>query len=469
MKTFQYDLVVVGAGSGGYAAARTARDLGATVAVVDRGPLGGLCILRGCMPSKTLLASSSLAQDVREARELGIDAGQPRVDMAFMQARKREIIKGFTDYRVSGINSFPTFEGQARFLSPTTLAVGDDVVLEGKNFVVGTGSAIAPAVVPGLSEAGFIDSDVALELETLPKSMIVLGGGYVAAELGQYFARLGVETTLLIRAQHLLSGEDKDVGDALTLYFRAEGIRVEALALLSRVEKRGDKKVVFYVQDGREKSVEADEIFYALGRLPNVEGLDLEKAGVKYHAMTGIEIGSDMRTSNPHVFAVGDVTGQFPLVHVAIYQGEIAARNAVSGGAEKADYSLQKTHTIFTEPQVAIAGETEKELQRSETPYLTSSYLFSEHGKAISIGKTKGFVKLMASPRDGKLLGGAIVGAEASDLIHEIILALYYGGTVYDLLKIPHLHPTLAEIVTYPAEDIAEQIAEGKPKIAAVV
>jgi pyruvate/2-oxoglutarate dehydrogenase complex dihydrolipoamide dehydrogenase (E3) component len=469
VKSLNYDLVVVGAGSGGYAAARTARELGASVAMVDRGPLGGLCILRGCMPSKTLLASSSRAQDVREGSELGIDAGKPKVDLAHIQARKDEIIKGFTDYRVGGILSFPTFKGDARFLGPTTLAVGDETVLEGKNFVIGTGSSIAPAVVPGLEEAGFIDSDAALELSVLPKTMIVLGGGFVAAELGQYFARLGVQVTMIIRARHLFSAEDKDVGDAVTLYFRGEGIRIESSAQLSRVEKRGTKKVVHYVQDDQNKSVEADEIFYALGRLPNVGGLDLEKAGVQYHAVTGIETGDDIRTSNPHVFAVGDVTGCFALVHVAIYQGEIAARNAVTGGSEKADYSLQKAHSIFTDPQVAIAGATEKELQAAKTPYLVSSYLFSDHGKAIAIGKTKGFVKLMASPGDGKLLGGAIVGPEASDLIHEIIATLFYGGTVYDLMKIPHLHPTLAEIVTYPAEDLAAQIAQGPPQIAAAV
>jgi pyruvate/2-oxoglutarate dehydrogenase complex dihydrolipoamide dehydrogenase (E3) component len=469
VKTLKYDLVVVGAGSGGYAAARTARDLGATVAMVDHGPLGGLCILRGCMPSKTLIASSNVAQDVRDGGELGIHTGAPHIDLAQIQERKRGIIKGFTDYRVGGIQSFPTFNGDARFLSPTTLAVGDEVVLEGKNFVIGTGSSIAPAIVPGLEETGFIDSDEALELAVLPKSMVVLGGGYVAAELGQYFARLGVDVTMIIRARHLFSGEDKDVGDAITLYFRSEGIKVETSAQLSRVERRGAKKVVYYSHEGQNKSVEADEIFYALGRLPNVAGLDLEKAEVTYHAVSGIEIGEDIRTSNPHIFAVGDVTGRFPLVHVAIYQGEIAARNAVTGGSEKADYSLQKTHTIFTEPQVAIAGESEKELTAAGIPYLVSSYLFSDHGKAIAIGKTKGFVKLMASPVDGKLLGGAIVGPEASDLIHEILVALFYGGTVYDLMKIPHLHPTLAEIITYPAEDIAAQIAQGAPQIAAAV
>ena len=167
---------------------------------------------------------------------------------------------------------------------------------------------------------------------------------------------------------------------------------------------------------------------------------------------------------------LGDATGQYPVAHVATYQGEIAARNAITGGNEQADYSLQKTHTIFTDPQVAIAGRTEKELQAAGVPYLSGSYLFSEHGKAIAIAKTKGFVKMMASPVDGKILGAAIVGPEASDLIHEVIVALYFGATVHELLKIPHLHPTLAEILTYPAEDIALQIAaRGMPVEAASV
>ena len=235
----RYDLVVVGAGSGGYAAARTARDLGASVALVDHGPLGGLCILRGCMPSKTLIASSDLAQEIRESGALGIRAGDLQVDFAAVMARKREIIAGFADYRVQALHSFPLFEGLARFVGPDTLQVGDDTLLQGRHFVIATGSVVAPPAVPGLAEAGYIDSDAALDLEHLPASLAVLGGGYVAAELGQFFSRLGVPTTMLIRGKHLLSREDKDVGDSLTFYFRQEGIRVESGAQLTRVERRG--------------------------------------------------------------------------------------------------------------------------------------------------------------------------------------------------------------------------------------
>jgi len=459
VKTIGYDLVVIGAGSGGYAAARTARDLGASVALVDHGPLGGLCILRGCMPSKVLIASSDRAVDVRESGHLGVHTGPAQFDLKAIFERKRHIIAGFADYRIDQINTFPLYSGLASFESPRRLRVGDDVVLEGKSFVIATGSVVAPPALPGLVEAGYIDSDAVLEAEALPGSIVVLGGGYVGAELGQFLARMGVKTTFLIRAKHLLSGEDDDVGDALTLYFRDEGIDMVTSVQLSHVETAGGKKIVHYLLEGERRSIAADEIFYALGRVPNIAGMDLERAGVRCHHITGIEVAPDMRTCVPNIFAVGDVTGQHPLVHVAIYQGEIAARNAITGSSEVADYSLQRSHTIFTDPQIAVSGRTEKELLAAGVPYLSGAYLFSEHGKAVATDKTKGFVKMLASPLDGKILGAAIVGAHASDLIHEVIVAMYYDGTVAEFIKIPHLHPTMAEILTYPAEDIANQLA----------
>ncbi|HEY0798874.1 MAG TPA: FAD-dependent oxidoreductase [Candidatus Baltobacteraceae bacterium] len=469
MKRFRYDLVVVGAGSGGYAAARTARDAGASVALVDHGPLGGLCILRGCMPSKTLLATSDTADEIRHAAILGIQAGEPRIDLDAVMRRKAQIIGGFAAYRAESLRSFPLYEGRARFANAHELQVGDDVLLSADSFVIATGSVVAPPVLPGLQEVGFIDSDEALVVGHLPKSLVVLGGGYVATELGQFFARVGVPTTMLIRGARLLSSEDDDVGDALTFYFRDEGITIESGVQLVRAERDGDEKAIVFLQDGVERRVRAQEIFSALGRVPNVASLGLEQAGVEYHLMTGIAVGPDLRTNVSNIFAVGDVTGVFPLVHVAIYQGEVAARNATAGTAERADYSLQKAHTIFTDPQVAVVGESEKSLRRAEQPYLTASYLFSEHGKAISIGKTKGFVKMLAAPGDGRILGAAVVGPEASDLIHELIVAMHYHATVREFAGIPHLHPTLAEIWTYPAEDIVAQMSAVIPSVAAVV
>ncbi|MGH7729418.1 MAG: dihydrolipoyl dehydrogenase family protein, partial [Vulcanimicrobiaceae bacterium] len=448
--------------------ARTARALGARVAFTDPGPLGGLCILRGCMPSKTVIASSDRAQAVREAARLGIASSPPRADLPFIHARKQRIIGGFAAHRVDELQTFDIFQGAAHFESPRRLRVGEQV-LEAPAFVVATGSVTAPAVLPGLAQTGYLDSDAVLELDALPESVIVLGGGYVACELGQYLHRLGARTTMLMRAPHVLSGEDDDVGDALTAALRADGLDVRTGIRFERAERGKGGKAVVYVRNGALERLEADELFFALGRVPNVAGLALEAAGVRYHAMTGIEVGPDLRSSQPAIFAVGDVTGEFPLVHVAIYQGAIAARNAILGTSERADYTLQQSHAVFTDPQVAIAGATEKQLARDGIDYRAASYPFSEHGKAIAIDRTAGFVKLLASPADGRILGAAVVGAEGSDLIHEAIVAINYRATVGEFAKIPHLHPTLAEIWTYPAEELAERLGESAAPAAAAM
>lgn len=454
----RHDLVVIGAGSAGYAAARTARDFGCNVALVDTGPLGGLCILRGCMPSKALLASSDALADAREADALGINVEKVDLDMPFIAARKRMLVKEFADYRTAGIEEFPLYLGAARFLSPTEILVGESTQVQAEKFIVATGSAVTPALLPGLEETGFVDSDAVLELESIPGSVIVLGGGYTACELGQFLARMGAQTTMLIRSGHLLTSSDDDIGNALSAYFAEDGIAIEKHTMLTGAHRNNGKKAIRYVAHGAEREVEGDEIFYALGRAPMVGGLALENAGVAYSARGGIVVDATLRTTNPKIYAVGDVTGEYMLVHVAIYQGEVAARNACLDGSETATYRLVGAHTIFTDPQVAVVGMTEKDLQRESMPYVSGRYDFAEHGKAQCLAKTKGFVKMMADARTGVILGAAVIGPQASELIHEVIVAMSFGASVDQFMRIPHLHPTLAEIWTYPAETCAAQL-----------
>jgi len=458
MQTHDYDLVVLGAGSGGYAAARTARALGASVALVDHGPLGGLCILRGCMPSKAFLASSDMLHDVREAHALGIRIeGDVGADMPFIARRKRELVKEFADYRIAGIEDFPLHVGHAHFISDSAVQVGDDAILRARSFIVATGSVVTPPEIPGLEEAGYIDSDGVLELEAIPGSVAVLGGGYTACELGQFLARMGARTTIMFRGAHLLSHADDDIGEALTGYFRQDGIHIVDRATFTRVERRGKHKVVHYVAGGERLEVTVEEIFYAFGRIPNVQGLGLETAGVEFDRKHGVTVDAALRTNRPHIYAIGDATSDFQLVHIAIYQGEVAARNAVTGTNEEADYRIMNAHTIFSDPQVAAVGMSEKELKAAGIEYLFGRYDFAEHGKAMTLNKTRGFVKMMARPVTGEILGAAIIGPQASELIHEVIVAMNYRATVGDFMRIPHLHPTLAEIWTYPAEECAAQ------------
>lgn len=452
----QFDFCVLGAGSAGYAAATTARDLGKSVALVDwTGPLAGLCILRGCMPSKTLLRSAEVAHLVKTAPDVGIEPDGERVNFRSVMERKRRIIKDFADYRVGGIETFPLFRGEPRFASPSELSVNGDLIRADK-FLISTGSVINVPEIPGLGEAGYITSDDVLELDALPASVLVLGGGASACELAQYFSRLGVRTTMLQRSAHLMSGDDPDVGECIARCFEGEGIHVHTGTTAVRVERDGRRKRVIARSGRAEKAYEGDEIFLALGRVGHVRGFGFDAAGVECDS-AGVRVDEYLRTTNPNIYAAGDVTGIWEIVHVAVYQGQLAARNAFSATAEAADYSLQSARALFTDPQVGIAGLSERDCRERGMEYHKATYPFDDLGKAISTNQTKGFVKMLAAP-DGQILGVTIVGPEASDLIHEAIALLYFRANVRDVVKMPHLHPTLAEIMTYPAEELCERL-----------
>ena len=453
-----FDFVVIGGGSAGYAAARTAADLSARVAIVDRGPLGGLCILRGCMPTKAMLRSSDIMSLMRRAREFGLGASHLKANLAAINDRKNALVKEFAEYRVSQLKNprFTLIRGKARFLDPHRIRVGSKTIT-GDRFLISTGSVPSHIPIPGLREVGYLTSDEALNLRTLPKSMIALGGGPVATELAQFFCRLGTRVTLIQRSGHILSGSDGDLARPVEARFREDGMRVFTGTQLKRFSRKGDRILAHFLHDGKRKTASGEVVFQALGRVPNTAGLDLEKAGVAVENRH-LPVDDHMRTSVPHIYAAGDCVGQYEVVHIAIQQGEVAGHNAVKGTRKKTIGYRLKTEVAFTDPQVASVGLTEKECQEDQIPYKVATYPFDDHGKSLVMGETHGFVKLLCHPETGELLGGHIVGPEASDLIHELIAIMYYRGTVHDLAQIPHYHPTLAEILTYPAEELSEEI-----------
>lgn len=452
-----YDFCVVGAGSAGYAGATIARTLGKSVAIVEStAPLAGLCILRGCMPSKTLLRSAEVAHIVTEAPKFGIETGAAVANVAAIMARKRSIIKGFADYRIDGIEKFPVLRGTISFDGPDRLTV-DGKIVRAEKFLVATGSVINVPEIPGLSETGYVTSDDVLEMDSLPRSVIVLGAGPTACELAQYLVRLGVSVTMLQRSLSILSGEDPEVGFELRTAFVDEGMEIRTGVKLVGVSVSAGLKRVQFENEGEAGMVEADEIFVALGRRANVEGLNLEAAGIEYDHR-GIHVDAHLRTSNPIVFAAGDVTkNSTQLVHLAVNEGQTAARNALEDAGLSIDYDLHGARAVFTDPQVAIAGLTERECKQRGLAHSVARFPFDDLGKAIAIGETRGFVKMIAAP-DGLVLGVAIVGADASDFIHESIALLYFRANVRDVMSMPHLHPTLAEILTYPAEELCERL-----------
>lgn len=452
-----YDIIVIGGGSAGYAAARTAQTHGARVAVIDSGPLGGLCILRGCMPTKTILRSSDVLSLMRRAREFGLLPVQPKANLADIIERKNRLIAEFARYRIEQLKNsrFILYEEHASFISPQEIRVGNRT-LTARNFIIATGSVPAEYPIPGLKEAGYITSDDALELREIPESMIALGGGPVAVELAQFFQRIGTQVTLIQRSSHILSKGDEDLARPVEARFREEGMSVCTGTQLRKFTHSGNQKTAHFIHAGQEKTVSAEIVLQAMGRVPNIGGLNLDVAGVRTEKGR-ITVDSEMRTIQPHIFAVGDVNGLYEVVHVAIQQGEVAGYNATHADARRMDDRL-KTSVVFTDPQVAEVGVGEKECKVRNIPYLVASYPFNDHGKSLCMGETHGHVKLLCAPDTGEILGGHIVGPEASELIHQIIAVMHFRGTVHDMLRMPYYHPTLSEILSYPAEELAKKL-----------
>jgi len=469
MNTKSYDFIVIGGGSAGYAAANSATAHGLRCAVVDGSEhLGGLCILRGCMPSKILIESANRFRTLLRADEFGLRTDNPRVVMKEIRARKEKLIEEFADYRRQQLEDgpFDLIRGNASFTSPQQLTVqpldgSKPFPLEFKSALIATGSTPNAPNLPGLHETGFINSDDALLADHLPASIIVLGGGAIALELAHYYAGLGSETSIIQRSSRIARDFDPDISEVVTEAFRQRQIGVHTDTQIQQIGKTGDKNHVTFNHQGQSHTLHAEQLLCALGRKPNTAKLNLEAAGVH---TTKLRIDTDpmQRTNQPHIFAAGDVCGPYEVVHLAITQGETAAHNAAvalgkapARSARTMDYR-NKLFAMFTDPEAATVGLTEKEAKEQKLDFATASHPFADHGKSMLMGETHGFVKLIAERQSGTLLGASVVGPHASELIHEITVAISFGASASQLATIPHYHPTLSEIWTYPAEELTE-------------
>jgi len=469
---YDFDVAVIGGGSGGYAAARSAVAAGRKTVVIEGGrEVGGLCILRGCMPTKALLYAAEVKHLAEHAATWGLRAGKVSFDFTQVMARKAEQIKDFAGFREQQLNAgkFKFIRAQARFLDAHTVALANlaaagppapkpgGKLLTAKHFIIATGSTVSPSPLPQLDDVGYLTSDDAVALKRLPRSLIILGGGAIACEFAQIFVRFGVQVTLIQRSERLLKEFDADAGAVVATVFRREGMQVFTGTQLVAAVRRGKLKTVSFQHQGQRQTVAAEEILFALGRMPNTASLGLEYAGVT--TKHGRVVTNDrMQTSTPHIFAAGDCTGPHEIVHIAIQQGEAAVQNLVHPREpRRMDYRLLLS-VVFTDPQVACVGLTEQAATARGIKFLAASYPFNDHGKSLLMEAKDGFVKLLANPKTGEIIGGACVGPAGGELIHEIVTAMAKRMTVHELAAVPHYHPTLAEIWTYPAEELAEKI-----------
>jgi len=458
----KYDFVVIGGGSAGFNAAKVAAALGLKTAVIDGArQLGGLCILRGCMPSKTLIYAAEVLHLAQNGKTFGLRIPTARADMKAMHARKKRIIGDFAHHRVQALESgkFDLIRAQARFIDPHTLELSDGRRVRARRFLISTGSRASLPPVPGLGGLKAWTSDDVLELDFVPKSVIVLGGGVVACELAQFLRRIGTRVMLVQRGRNILRDHSEDASSVIQKAFVDEGIELFAGTSILRVarDKRGAS--VDFLHDGRKVTRRAAHLFNALGREANTSQLNLGAAGVRTRPNGQVISDRWQQTSVPHIYAAGDCAGPVEIVHVAIQQGELAARRAAGvRGLKPIDYGLL-LNVVFTDPQLATIGRLERDLTAQGRPFLTASYPFDDHGKSILMEALRGYVKVIAEPKRGRILGAEVVGPDAGDLIHCFSAPLAMRATVFDMLRAPWYHPTLAEIFTYPLEEIASAVS----------
>jgi pyruvate/2-oxoglutarate dehydrogenase complex dihydrolipoamide dehydrogenase (E3) component len=432
------------------------------VAIVDNSAeLGGLCILRGCMPSKTLIYSGEVMHLAKEGKLFGLDIPSVKADMPGLHARKVRMIDDFKSYRQEQLASdrFTLFRERGRFTGPSTFKLEDSgTELTADAFSVATGSVVNYPAIPGLDLEGIWTSDEVLDLDFLPESVIVLGGGVVACELAQFLNRMGSTVTQIQRSPHILKEESTEAAEVIMQVFRNEGIELfTGTHTFKHILKKGDHFEVQFTNHTGERTVRAPYVVNALGRRPSIDGLGLTEAGVTLNPDGKIRVNDMQQTENPRIYAAGDVCGPFEIVHLAIMQGETAARHATGQPAEPVNFDTRSS-VVFTDPQVASAGIPLREARERGMDVVVADYPFDDHGKSILMEAKAGFVRVWADRASGRVIGADCVGKDGGELIHAMAVAVSLKATAADLLKVHWYHPTLSEIWSYPLEDIVEEL-----------
>jgi mercuric reductase len=446
-----HDLLVIGSGSAGVAAAIEASGRGASVAVIEGGTVGGTCVNVGCVPSKTLLRAAEANHKANSSSFRGIEPRGSDVDFRAIIGQKTELVENLRQHKYSAVLDsvgVPLIRGRARFTDERTLDV-DGEPYRAKRFLIATGAAPTLPPIPGLRESGpwsYID---ALSNDERPESLLVIGGGPIGLELAQAFSRLGTSVTILEALPQILSGEEEQVSEDLRAYLEDEGIEIHTSALASRVERDGDYRVTARI-DGAERSFEAQRLLVATGRKPRTEELGLEIAGVRLSPSGSVEVDAHLATSNPAIYAAGDVAGLPQFVYVGAQSGRVAARNALGGSKEPLDLTALPRVT-FTDPAVAAVGLTEREARAAHEDVRVSVLSMDQVPRALAAFDTRGFIKLVADG-EGRILGLHALAPEAGELIQEGILAVKFGLNYRDLIDTYHPYLTAVEAVRLAAQ-----------------
>jgi pyruvate/2-oxoglutarate dehydrogenase complex dihydrolipoamide dehydrogenase (E3) component len=443
-----YNLVVLGAGTAGLVATAGAAALGARVALVEELLMGGDCLNFGCVLSKALIRASRAAYAPKEAHEYGCSAaGTNGFDFSRTMERMRRLRAEISSHdsvqRFSSLGA-QVFLGAARFTSRDTVEV-DGLPLKFKKAIIATGGRPARPDIPGLAEAGFLTNETVFSLAELPARLIVVGAGPIGCELAQAFQRLGSQVTIITRGNQMLPREDPDVSSLLTKRFLREGIRLVFGAKLRRAEGQNGEKVLHFTRGEREEKAEGTEILLSVGRVPNTEGLNLEAAGVEYDAK-GVKVDDRLRTTNPDIYAAGDICSPFKFTHAAEAMARIALQNALFFGRKKAS-SLVIPWATYTDPEVAHVGFTEQEALIRGEQVETFTLPLAEVDRAILDSETEGFARVHMNAKTRRILGATLVSRHAGESIGELVLAMNQGLKLEVLSSVIHPYPTQAEVI----------------------
>ncbi|MFN3982326.1 MAG: mercuric reductase [Caldilinea sp.] len=451
--TGKYNLVVVGGGSAGLVAAIGAAGLGAKVALIERHLLGGDCLNVGCVPSKTVIRSAKVLGEIARSSQLGVQVDGVHVDFSAVMERMRRVRADLSEHdsvhRVTKLG-IDMYLGDARFTGNNTLEI-DGQTLSFAKAVIATGSRPAAPPIPGLAETGHLTNEKVWDLTLLPPRLAVIGAGPIGAELAQAFRRFGSAVTVFDVIPRLLGREDEQAAAVIRRVFEAEGIGLALGAEIEQVSRNGDAKQITYKLNGASYSLVVDEILVAAGRLPNLEGLNLEAANVAYNPR-GVEVDDTLRTTNPDIYAAGDVASRFQFTHIADATARMVLQNALFPGAKKKLRDLIIPWATYTDPEVAHVGMYDWEAEQAGIPVETYIHALAETDRGRTDGEQDGFVKVHVKKGADKILGATIVGRHAGELISEITVAMSGGLGLRHLATVIHPYPTEAEAIRKVAD-----------------
>lgn len=450
----EIDVLVVGSGPGGYVAAIRAAQMGKSVTIVDKAEIGGVCLNRGCIPSKALISAAEKYQEMNHNADIGITADNIQVDFGKVQSWKQSVVNKLTG-GVGGLlkgNKVEILQGEAFFIEENVVSISNEE--EGKRLkfnecIIATGSRPVELGAFPFGER-ILSSTGALALEEIPENLVVIGGGYIGIELGQTYAKFGSKVTILEGSDTILPGFEKELSRFVQRNLKKLNVDIvtNAMAKASKVED--NQVTVTYSVGDEEQEITADYVLVTVGRKPNTNDMGLENIGVKMSDRGLIEVDEQCRTSISHIYAIGDIVPGPALAHKASYEGKVAAE-AIAGKPSAVDYKVLP-EVVFSDPEIASVGLNETKAKEEGREVVTNKFNYAANGRALSLNKGEGFVKIVADKDSGLVLGAQIVGPEASNLIAELGLAIEMGATLEDIALTIHAHPTLGEIVMEAAE-----------------